>query len=200
MKLKNLVIILRMSNNCNLNCAYCYDKNNHNNKCNENIYINNNIDKIVSNIVKLISHTHEKCKIIFHGGEPLMINASVYECLINKILEKIPKAFFSIQTNATLLTPNHINVFKRYNVSIGISLDGYNEKMNKCRVFKNGKNSFNVVMDKIKYLNKYSIKYGVIMSLSRDIIGHEEELYNFIYYNNINCDIRPVFCSLNRKQ
>ena len=174
-KLNNLVIILRMSNNCNLNCTYCYDKGNHKKEINDNKKINDSLDNIVSNIDKLVSDKQKKCKIIFHGGEPLMINASTYERLINKILEKIPKAYFSIQTNGTLLTKSHINVFKKYNVSIGISLDGYNERMNKCRVFKNGKNSFNVVMEKIESLNKNNIKFGDIKSISRDEIGHQKE-------------------------
>lgn len=196
---KNPTIILRMTNSCNLNCSYCYDKSNHINPQKENLKVINNMNMLVESIDKILMNKNCKDKIIFHGGEPLLIDAITYEKLILKLIELNPNIKLSIQTNGTLLTKEHIDVFKKYNVSIGISLDGYNEEMNKCRVYANGKNTFNIVMKKIELLKNENAKFGLIMSLSKKILGHEQELYDFIAQNNLKCNIRPIFISENRK-
>ena len=36
------------------------------------------------------------------------------------------------------------------------------------------------------------------MSLSKQVVGHEQELYEFISKNKLKCDIRPVFINNNR--
>ena len=195
--MKNPTIILRMTNACNLNCTYCYDKKNHININHENEKIDERLDEIINNINRIQINKEERSKIIFHGGEPLLIRADIYEKLIKEIIKTHPNVNFSIQTNATLLDENYIKVFKKYGVSIGISLDGYNEEQNKCRVYANGKNSYNLVMKKIKLLKDNEMKFGIIMTLSKGIVGHEKELYDFIAENRIGCNIRPAFLSGN---
>lgn len=191
--MKNPVIILRMTNNCNLNCKYCYDKRNHFDSKMENYKIKSNLNQIVDNIVKIFQDDKSLSKIIFHGGEPLLVEPQVYERLILKILEFRPNTKFSIQTNGTLLNNKFIDIFEKYNVNIGISIDGFDENTNKYRIFKNGKNSFEKVKEKIDLLNERNIKFGTIISLSKEITGHEEELYDFIDRNNLSCSIRPIF-------
>lgn len=195
--MKNPVVIFRVSNSCNLNCKYCYDRNNHRGIKNENEEFYKRVEDIVKYLNEIFVDKTRKCKIIFHGGEPLIIKGEIYDFLIKKILEDIPKASFSIQTNGTLLSKKHIETFKRYNVRIGISLDGHNSEQNYCRVYKNGVNTFNKVMEKIELLRDLNVDYGVIMTVSKKIIGHEQELYDFIYKNKIKCNIRPAYPSEN---
>ena len=76
-------------------------------------------------------------------------------------------------------------------------MDGYNETQNKCRVYANGKNSYDLVMKKIKLLQDNNMRFGIIMTLSKGIVGHEKELYDFIAENRIGCNIRPAFFSGN---
>lgn len=191
--MRNPVIIFRVTSACNLNCTYCYDKENHNKNQNVNEEIISNIDSVLGYLNKLWQNENEKKHIIFHGGEPLLVNASTYESLIERILEEHCNATFSIQTNGTLLTEEHIEVFKKYKVSVGISLDGYDEKTNKYRVYNNKINSFNMVMNKIKLMKQKKMKFGVIFTITKEMIGKEKELYDFIAENKLKCDIRPAF-------
>ena len=193
--MKNPTIILRMTNSCNLNCTYCYDKKNRMNINEENEFIDKNLDKLVTYINKIQSNPNEKSNIIFHGGEPLLIKVDIYEKLIKKLRRNNPNVKFSVQTNATLLNEEFINLFKKYKVNIGISLDGYNEEQNKCRIYKDGKNSFDIVMKKITLLKDMKAKFGIIMTLSKGVLGHEKELYDFIAENEIGCNMRPAFLS-----
>jgi len=56
------------------------------------------------------------------GGEPLLTRLEDLQTLFAQSYEKYGRA--GIQTNGTLITETHIELFKRYNVSVGISMDG----------------------------------------------------------------------------
>ena len=135
--MKNKVIIFRMTNACNLNCKYCYDKGNHTTVSQENEEFSLMIHNIIKNINKIWKNKDSSAEIIFHGGEPLIISVQNYKRLLDNIKMLYPKVKFSIQTNATLINQEYINLFKNYNVHIGISLDGFDEYTNKYRTYRN---------------------------------------------------------------
>ena len=56
-----------------------------------------------------------------HGGEPLIVPFEILENLIKT------KKCSGIQTNGLALTDKHIKLFKEFNMSIGISIDGDRE-------------------------------------------------------------------------
>lgn len=193
--MKNFTIIFRITNACNLNCTYCYDKNNRISIYKENENFKFKIPDIIRYIDKLWQDKDDYCELIFHGGEPLVINPENYDLLMEKIKKSYKNVKFSIQTNGTLLNAENIKVLKKYNVHIGISLDGYNDITNKHRIYKNGKNSFNTVMNNINLLKEQKIGFGIIMTLTKNILGKENELYNFIKINKLKCNLRPAFAS-----
>lgn len=193
--MQNPTIIFRTTSACNLNCSYCYDKSNKTNYKNEDSKFRENIDNILRYIDQICINKDRKSKIIFHGGEPLLIKADTYRILLDSILRKNPNIQFSIQTNGTLITKEYIDLFKKYRINVGVSLDGCNKEQNYCRVYKNGKNSFDIVLKNIKLLQENKVKNGVIMTVSKKCLGHEKQLYDFIAENKLNCNIRPAFGS-----
>lgn len=190
-------IVFRTTNECNLRCKYCYDNNNHGNSISRNIATNlfeeNKKDILLD--IKKIFESSKKPSLLFHGGEPLMVDPILLSEFCDE-LNKDLKVRYSIQTNATLIDKKAIELFRKHNFSIGISIDGANEYQNAARIYKNGKNSFNSVMKKMQLLNEENIKFGVVISINKLHIGQEQELYNFLADNKINCNIRPVFSSL----
>lgn len=190
-------IIFRVTNKCNLRCTYCYDGKNHEEYDFRDVNRNfeKNIDKICKAIREIIDYGDEDypVELIFHGGEPLLVSADNYRKLLEKL--KGLNLKFSVQTNGTLISNEFINLFQDYDFNVGISLDGYDEKSNSCRIYKNKKNSFNDCLKNIKTLKEKNMKFGVIMSINKEHLGNELELYRFIALNGINCNIRPVFPS-----
>jgi uncharacterized protein len=63
----------------------------------------------------------------FHlfGGEPLLMKISDLEDLLSWEYERNGENL--IQTNGTILTQEHIYLFKKYNVKVGVSIDGPDE-------------------------------------------------------------------------
>jgi len=191
--MKNPTIILRTTSNCNLACQYCYDKEYGYHQEKSNKMFLENIENMVDCIQKTRVEPTRPVKIILHGGEPLLISASTYEKFFDALLQKIDKIRLFVQTNGTLFTEEMIQLFKKYNVSIGISLDGSDEHQNASRVYPDGTNSFQKVQEAIQLLNKTNTKFGLIITLTKNNIGCEQKIYDFIANNQLYCSIRPAF-------
>lgn len=101
---------------CNLACTYCYQ---------------NSIRTMDSPIKRYnLSKIKETVKaagkpVTLFGGEPLLMPASDIEDLLAWSYECFGSS--SIQTNGVLLTPDHIRIFQKYNVRVGVSIDGPEE-------------------------------------------------------------------------
>lgn len=67
----------------------------------------------------------EGCSFTLFGGEPLLMKFLDLEEILRWGFEKYGKT--SIQTNGSLITPSHVELFKRYRTGIGISVDGPGE-------------------------------------------------------------------------
>lgn len=63
-----------------------------------------------------------------HGGEPLLIKFDDLEKILAKMQELYGNS--NIQTNGILITDAHIELFKKYGTSIGVSLDGDTAQLN----------------------------------------------------------------------
>jgi uncharacterized protein len=101
---------------CNIACQYCYQ----------------NPQRDAGNMGKRYdietmkrAITEEGGPFTIFGGEPLLVPEDDLEELWAWGLEKFGRN--GIQTNGTLINEAHIRMFKRYNVHVGISIDGPGE-------------------------------------------------------------------------
>lgn len=87
----------------------------------------------------------------------------------------------NITTNATLLTPDKVEVLEKHKVSLMISLDGNREIHNKNRVFAyNNQGSYDAVIDNIKQIRKHfpeyykRINFNVVVDQENDYLCSSE--------------------------
>lgn len=167
--MKNIVVILDMTNDCNFRCEYCY------------LSAGENKDQLsVDTAICAIDKIYEKYKciinILFHGGEPLFCFGT-----IKKILEELKKkdyiSFlrFSIQTNGYFINDEVVDFFIDNNFSVGISIDGYDDKGNGARKDKEGRYTTERVIDNMKMLidRKCSISIlSVINKYNYNVMGN----------------------------
>jgi len=66
-----------------------------------------------------------------HGGEPLLLPLEFIDECLGLVFEKYGRT--SIQTNGINLNGYHIDLFRRYKTSVGISIDGDTPEMNQGR-------------------------------------------------------------------
>ena len=106
-----------VDNQCNLKCTYCYE-----NPMRDagNMSESYNFEAIRAAVAGFDD-------IRLFGGEPLLAPIEHIEELLS-----LKKTSTNIQTNGTLLTSEHIELFLRYGATVGISIDGPGE-MNDVR-------------------------------------------------------------------
>ncbi|MDR1544024.1 MAG: 4Fe-4S cluster-binding domain-containing protein [Prevotellaceae bacterium] len=133
-------IILNISGNCNLRCAYCFARQNGKfNFANMSVEQGLKIIDFAVNKNSLVK-TFDIC---FFGGEPMLMfdtMKSVVENIEHKY-ENV-KFLYSITTNGTIVSGEIISFLKTYNFSILVSFDGQTNN----RPFNNGENSTNQVL------------------------------------------------------
>ena len=155
---------------CNLACTYCYQE-----PMREagNIHAKYDVDKMLE--------VAEKTNQPFHlfGGEALLVPKKDLERFWARGYELYGSN--GIQTNGVLIDDEHIELFKKYNVSVGVSIDGPNE-LNNLRKVRSKKNDDSAtleatqkIMENLQKLVRNGIQCAVIITLHK-LNGTEENL------------------------
>ena len=129
MQIQNLNIVFKISERCNLKCDYCY-------------FFFGGDDtwkkhpplvprKVIEDLGAFAARAAreyrlDKIQLIFHGGEPLLMSQPRFAEMCDK-LRASEQGFqfqFGLQTNGVLIDDGWIDLFERYRVSAGVSLDG----------------------------------------------------------------------------
>ena len=86
-------------------------------------------------------------------------------------------------SNLTLLDDTIISLMKKYNISTQISIDGTREQHDKRRITKNGKGTYDVIMNNLKKLKEAGLKENVVIRINLD-------RYNLMEAENILMTVR----------
>ncbi len=174
----NTSVIVKVSGKCNLDCKYCYyylPKSQAKKKI-------MNLD-LAQRVIIDSSVFGNNIELIWHGGEPLLAGTDFFKAVIEleKTIERKNGIRFSnrIQTNATLIDQEWIDIFKIGNFGVGVSLDGYEELHNQNRIFHNGKGSFHEVVEGIGKLQKAGISFSILAVLTKKSLQKAKEIYDF---------------------
>ena len=140
-------LILKLASRCNINCSYCY-------WFRDPLVMSSpkmlQPEVITAFIDKLSEHISQfKLKIFsitFHGGEPTLFPLDRFENLcqsLRSIEHKTECRFrFSMQSNGLLIDDGWIKVLKKYNVVLGISMDGEQQVHDKYRIDHKGRGTY----------------------------------------------------------
>lgn len=120
-----MTIGIQANTGCNLGCTYCYEEP-------DRQYSQAEIDTEydIEEIFERLEQFSEKYPEVpsMHGGEPLLLRDDDLERIFEWIYEEYDLEetgrYTHIQTNATLVTDEHIEMFEKYRVSVGVSCDG----------------------------------------------------------------------------
>ena len=101
-------IYLRLTEKCNLSCEHCFNKDSH-------------TDNIKYDQLKIFLKGSHGNNIIFHGGEPFLVDTSV----LHDIIDSNKDNSFSLTSNFTIpLNEEHLEIIKKLSY-INISFDPY---------------------------------------------------------------------------
>lgn len=142
-------ILFKPTHNCNIRCAYCYDRIAQV-KHGKGIM---SVDR-ARKVIDMIKADPRPCAMFtFHGGEPLMAGIEWYKKILPYFKKQIPDVPLSMQSNGILLTKEFIDLFKEYNLPVGLSYDLYPDDLPKERRYRQ-----NIPLKKLQMLVEYDHK------------------------------------------
>ena len=139
--------IIHLTEKCNLNCTYCYEK-----KRNRNI----SFEDIKELVDYEISQKQKYSIIIFYGGEPLLQKNLIKDTIAYINSKKAETTFYyGITTNGILLDEDFIKYMKENKfVNIAYSIDGMESTHDLNRLTIDKKGTFAIVEKNAKILLK----------------------------------------------
>ncbi len=202
-KMKNLNLLIKpASSSCNLRCRYCfyYDVADNREVKNYGIMNDDTLENMVKKVFDDVEHT---ANFAFQGGEPTMAGIEFFE-KFHKLVEKYNTkkiiVNFSLQTNGTLLNKKWLELFKKHNYLIGLSLDGNKEMHDTFRIDSKGEGTFSKVLKAAKMMKKAEVEFNILCVVNKLIAQNGKLVYNFFrnngfrYYQFIPC-LDSLSCS-----
>ncbi len=163
------VVVLNISQKCELRCIYCYANSNTQGK-----YLGkDNISKVVENISRI-----DPRLVIVSGGEPLAY--PYIEDLLNELYSENVRIILS--SNGLLINDKVVNMLKKYDIEyVGISLDIPATEDSKIR---KGSDYYKILTNIRTILSK-GIEVGIRTTLTKANIYTIEEMLKLCKKNNI---------------
>ncbi len=157
---KKLDIVLKKIEVCNLNCSYCYFFNGVDESFKRHPP---SIDRVtITNITSFLKQgikdlQLDQLTIGIHGGEPLLQKHKDFDWMCGYFTEQLVSDVelrFGVQTNGLPLNEAWMDVFQKYQVGVGVSIDGPREYHDKYRVDHKGRGSYDRVVEKIRFFQE----------------------------------------------
>ncbi|RBL89647.1 radical SAM protein [Chitinophaga flava] len=195
-------LVMKIASRCNINCSYCYMY-----SFEDQTYLQqpkfmsqDTVDILLLKVKEhCLRHSLQRFFFIFHGGEPLLAKKEFFSEFVEKARRTIDtgvKLFFSVQTNGILLTDEWCQLFIKYNIRVGVSLDGPQAVHDKHRVDHSGKGTFLKVLEGINTLKANGLEQTAKMLCVINVDTDPIEMYEFFKSTGIR-SIDFLFPDLN---
>ncbi len=183
------VVVVNLTTMCNLRCKYCFAD------CDgEGEFMQ---DEVMYQLIKQMFDMPSPL-IIFElqGGEPLCHLEGMKRFVeISEELRKNTdkKVQYRTVTNCTLIDDEFLNLAKKYDVKICVSLDGPADMTNQVRINAEGKGAFEQIMAGVKLIKDRGLVIdGAVCTLGQHNINYPKEIVDFFVENEISFKPRPA--------
>jgi uncharacterized protein len=177
-------IVLKIASRCNLNCSYCYVYNRGNRSWEKKpaVISHDCIDAVSERIREHCNqHSLASFAVILHGGEPLLVGLRKLDYIFKTLRNAAPdhtRLHLAIQTNAVLIDEDICSLFAKYDVSVGVSIDGTELAHDEARVDKFGAGSYMATLSGWRLLQLRGLNPSLLCVIDRTIAP--ESVYEHI--------------------
>jgi len=183
--------VIKIASRCNLNCTYCYMYN-----MGDSTYKLQPKFMSEKTYIAMFKRAKEHCiehhinnfSFVIHGGEPLLTGKKYFEKFVETGREIFSDSgvntLFTLQTNALLLDDEWCEIFQKYGIKVGISLDGLQKDNDKNRIDHAGRGSYDAIVRGVKLLNTKApdVRPGILTVIN--INSDPTEIYD--HFKKIN--------------
>ena len=139
-------------------------------------------EEVISSVKAILKSKSDKSiSITWFGGEPFLGWKAISEISDFLISENI-QFYATAITNGSICSDDIIKRIDDYKIKrLQITLDGIREQHDSKRIFKNGKPSFNLLIDNIhRFINKTNVKISIRINIDKSNIDTYPELRAFL--------------------
>ncbi len=171
------LVILQPTALCNLNCSYCYLPD----RRDPELMSQEVLDACIS-FAFACDPPDNEIEFLWHAGEPLAAGLTFYQRAFASIAERAPKGLHvrhSLQTNGLLLNQAWCDLFAKYQVKIGLSVDGPAKIHDLNRRTWSGRATHAKVMEGYALLRRNGLWPGALCVLTPESLKWPDEMYDF---------------------
>ena len=197
---KTFLLFLITTRSCQLNCPYCFERG-----ISQKEQLNiETAKKIVLWCQNYLNKHHDcnKLRVVLYGGEPLL-NKRVIEYILPRLnnIAKEKQLFFELDiiTNGELLDIKTLSFLNHYNIkTIQITIDGPKEIHDKRRIRKDGKGTFDRIMQNISmgFHQNLLKKVHLGITFDRQNVHLIPALFDFLVMHNLQQKIELSFIGI----
>ncbi len=176
---------------CNLNCAYCFYLSK------ESLYdhqgaqwrmTDETLDAFVRQYLEAQPETAGEIDFAFQGGEPTLLGVDFFRRAVElqrKHNTRGKRIRNSLQTNGILLDDRWCEFLRENDFLVGISIDGPADLHNKYRRDKQGRGTFDRVMEAVHRMRRYGVEFNALTCVNNHNGDHPVRVYRFLRDNGI---------------
>jgi uncharacterized protein len=125
-------------------------------------------------------------EVIWHGGEPLAVGSACFAQLLAPFepLRRDGRVRHKVQTGATLISDTWCDLFERFDVGVGVSIDGPRD-LNRYRVDRGGHAMFDRIVAGVDVLRRRGIPFTVLAVIPPTTTTYAAELFDF--FDSLGC-------------
>ncbi len=179
-------LLMPVGDRCNLACAYCYESGRRRDAALPvRRMTSSTLESVLGNLLPYVA---DPFLLSVHGGEPLLAGKEFFERL-GALVRAVPagdRIEIGVQTNGTLIDREWAGLFRRWGMTVGLSLDGPAEVHDAVRKTAGGEGTHADVLRAIGRLEEAGVPFGAIAvvdarrtrspSAGADLLRHFREL------------------------
>ncbi|MFG3295584.1 FxsB family cyclophane-forming radical SAM/SPASM peptide maturase [Streptomyces sp. NPDC048179] len=152
--------VVKVAQQCNLACDHCYvyELQDTSWRHKPAVIAEGSAERLAERIAEHArAHALPQLRVVLHGGEPLLAGKRRIEHVVSVLrsaLQGVSDGDISLQCNGTLLDPEWLDLFRRYGVSVGVSLDGDRTANDRHRRSRSGRSSYTAVLKGLELLRR----------------------------------------------
>lgn len=163
---------------CNIACDYCYlpDRD-------DRLRLPLAIIGRTAEVLAESGFLGQELDVRWHAGEPLSLNADFYEVAASKlatILGPHARVRNSIQTNGLFLNDAWMNLFKKWDFRVGVSIDGPALIHDRYRKTRKGNGTHAAVTRRLGLFASHGVEFDVISVITPVTLEHADEYLGYM--------------------
>ena len=156
------LIILQPTPYCNINCSYCYLGH----RDDKRLMSRNVVEAVREKIFRRLP-VRSAPIVVWHAGEPTTAPIKWFEYAYGRLLDVAPaQTSFAIQTNGIAIDDRWIDLFRRTNTNVSLSIDGPQRFHDARRRTRNNKPTWQMAVRALRRLQDANFDPGVITVLN----------------------------------